>query len=102
MTQSELDCAVAKATGEPVSVIESRGFGLDRPSKHPIDDEPVLAVSCPFCGTAAILANTPKELPEDAECGRCETVFPYDDDEIYSISVDDLVIPFERVFLPAA
>lgn len=101
MTQHELDCAVADATGEELSTIESMGFGVE-PRHRFDDDEPVLVVNCPFCGAAAILANTPAELPEYAECSRCDTVFDYSDDEIESVSLDELIVAPRRSFVPAA
>lgn len=101
MTQNELDCAVADATGEELSTIECMGFSFEPPHRFD-DDEPVLAVTCPFCGAAAILANTPEDLPLDADCGRCGTCFPYDNDDIFSATLDELVVPTERSFVPAA
>ncbi len=40
MTQFELDGAVARATGEPVSVIADRGFQLADPLTVEFDPEP--------------------------------------------------------------
>jgi hypothetical protein len=51
MTQLQLDRAVARATGEPLTLIRGLGFG---PAPHrPADLEPedlALRVECPFCG----------------------------------------------------
>ena len=41
MTQSEIDVAVARATGESVTTIRSLGFGLDpEPKLEHEDDQP--------------------------------------------------------------
>lgn len=101
MTQQELDCAVAEVTGESLATIQDRGFSLD-PTTGQDDDEPVFVILCPFCGAKAILAGNADELPEYAECGRCDTVFDYSDDEIETAWLNDLSIAPQRCFEYAA
>ena len=40
MTQSQIDRAVARATGETASTIRSMGFGIADPTKYCYDPEP--------------------------------------------------------------
>lgn len=103
MTQFQFDSAVADTTGEELSVIEGMGFGPLHFSGIRWDaDEPILSVDCPFCGAAALLANNPDDLPEFAECRRCETIFDYSNDEVFSANLDELVAGTRRSFAPAA
>jgi hypothetical protein len=86
VTQSQLDRAVAAATGESVATIHRLGFVVQRgaPSR-PEPEDLVLAVDCPFCrrpvpypglagdGSAAL-----------AECDRCDVYFDFDPIEVYA------------------
>lgn len=86
MTEREFTRAVADATGEPRSLIRSRGFSLITADEPPEVDEPAhLGLSCPGCGAEVRLITADAgadALPEFAECGRCDAVYGYDEDEI--------------------
>jgi hypothetical protein len=76
MTQSQLDRAVARATGEPLTLIRGRGFGLAR--RRPNDLEPedlTLCVECPFCGRAVPYAGAAGGATALAECDGCDVYF---------------------------
>jgi hypothetical protein len=78
MTNSEIERAVARATGESRSVISRYGF-----SRVPDECEPQtdvsLAVDCPGCGVRLDVAWPLTEF----ECGRCDAVYPFAVDELY-------------------
>jgi hypothetical protein len=81
MTPSELDRAVARATGESRHTIQAQGFSLLAPL--PADD-PQYCLACPGCGGDVVLTRGDElELPELAECGRCDVAYPYEHAEIY-------------------
>ena len=85
MTRFDVCCAVAEVTGESLSTIHALGFDLVPESiEEPEADGPHLWLDCPFCGSTVHLSDAGLEkLPESAECGRCETVFDYQFDEVY-------------------
>jgi hypothetical protein len=57
VTQSQLDAAVACATGESVRTVRGRGFGPDPgPADGPGPGALYLAVDCPTCGGRCPLA----------------------------------------------
>jgi hypothetical protein len=77
MTQRQLARAVARATGEPLTLIRGRGFGLAR--RRPADLEPedlTLCVECPFCGRAVPYPGAAGGgAPALAECDGCDVYF---------------------------
>jgi hypothetical protein len=83
MTQSQLNHAVARSTGESLQTVRRRGF-----RNRPVELEPedlVLALDCPFCGRAVALDAAPGvPLPVVAECDRCDVYFEYGADELYA------------------
>jgi hypothetical protein len=85
MTRFDVCCAVAEVTGESLSTIDAFGFDLVPGSIEDSEtDQSHLWLDCPFCGREVHLSDQGIErLPESAECGRCETVFDYQFDEIY-------------------
>jgi hypothetical protein len=85
MTQSQLDRAVARATGEPLRLIRGRGFGPA--PRRPTDlepEDPTLCVECPFCGRPVPYPGMAGGSPAPAECDRCDVVFDFAADEVYA------------------
>ena len=79
MNQADLDRAVARVTGESRRTIARIGFHLqhDRPASS---DALCLVLVCPGCG--AVVGVSPTAASRDAECARCDAVYPYADDEV--------------------
>ena len=105
MTRSQMNAAVVEATGESLSTVRGMGFSLDRqrkPRRSP-QSEALPVIDCPGCGGVVVLAwSSAEELPEFAECRRCETAFGYYDREVYDASLDDITVAEHRTYLPAA
>jgi hypothetical protein len=78
MTNSEIERAVARATGESRSVISRYGFSLV-PDECELQTDVSLAVDCPGCGVRLDVAGPLTEF----ECGRCDAVYPFAVDELY-------------------
>ena len=73
MNQSEVERAVARATGESRRFINRFGFSLlSEESEHCAD--PALAIDCPGCGAVFNLddVSTPQG---ELECPRCDAVY---------------------------
>jgi hypothetical protein len=82
MTQSELERAVCRATGESRQTIRRYGFGLVE--AHPeLFADPSLALDCPGCGAPLDAVNVAIAPPEFIECPRCDALYPFTVDEIY-------------------
>ena len=84
MTRRELTHAVARATGESAHLIRERGFSLID-AGQPCDPESSagLGLTCPGCGAdVQLVAVGSDPLPEFAECGRCDAVYAWDEDEV--------------------
>jgi hypothetical protein len=77
MTQLQLERAVARATGEPLTLIRGLGFGVAR--RRPADLEPedlALRVECPFCGRHLPYPGTDRGgNPALGECPACDVYF---------------------------
>ena len=81
MNQSEVERAVARATGESRRFIKRFGFSLiDDEHEHCID--PALVIDCPGCGAVFNLHGVANRLTE-LECLRCDAVYPVAADELY-------------------
>ena len=105
MSRAELHLAVADATGEALATIDRLGFRLLTGDSldEPCEDQPLLVLDCPCCGKPIVLSDgDPENLPAVAECGRCEAVFDYREDEVYAADLDDLELPMSRTYAPAA
>jgi hypothetical protein len=105
MTRSLLHATVARLTGESLATIQQLGFRLnrrDRPDR-PDGDSPLVVMDCPFCGATVVLAwDCNDDLPEYADCRRCETVFSYSTHEIRETDLSDVSVPAPRTYAPAA
>jgi len=85
VTQSQLDRAVALATGESVHTVRHLGFGLLPGPAGDLEPEDLrLAVDCPFCGHACALADGRDGLPAMAECRSCDVCYEYAVNEVYA------------------
>jgi uncharacterized C2H2 Zn-finger protein len=80
MTQSELERAVCRATGESRQTIRRYGFGLVEVQVESLAD-PSLVLDCPGCG--APLGAVNPSTTHFIECPRCDAVYPFGVDEIY-------------------
>jgi hypothetical protein len=81
MNQSEVERAVARATGESRRLIRRYGFSLVLDEPEPCADL-TLALDCPGCG-ATLNVDDLSNLPSDLECARCDAVYSFAVDEIY-------------------
>ena len=96
--------AIAMATGETLRTVERMGFRHASRMRRdqPIKDDPVAVIDCPCCGGAVVLAwERTDELPEFADCRRCETVFPYFDSEIYETDLLAVPVLEPRTYAPS-
>lgn len=91
MNRSTLERAVARATGESRRTIRRFGFSLV-PDEPPTTAATHLGLDCPGCGAGIALLNTEFELPEYAECARCDAAYPYKPDELYLQERSDAAI----------
>ena len=94
MTQTQLNRAVAKVTNENVRTIRSLGFELapDLDSGDSDSDQQCLWMDCPICRKPVLLScQSAEELPEFAECLGCDTIFDFEQDEIYQTELDEVV-----------
>jgi hypothetical protein len=90
MTQSELERAVCRATGESRQTIRRYGFELVEKQSESIV-APTLAVDCPGCGTPLGAVN-PSTI-HFIECPRCDAVYPFTVDEIYVSEGSGTLLP---------
>ena len=82
MTQSEIERAVCRATGETRRTIRSYGFNLEREEGQPFGDLS-LVLDCPGCGELLNAASASVGPLKFIECPRCDAVYPFTADEIY-------------------
>lgn len=94
MTQQQLDCAVATATGESLRLVRHHGFSLlDRIGPDHSVDEILLVIDCPFCGGAIPIASVPAQTAQPtAECDHCELAFAYQPEDVY-VATQPLCMP---------
>lgn len=90
MTQSELERAVCRATGESRQTIRRYGFGLLEDQAESLVD-PSLVLDCPGCGAPLGAANLPPT--HFIECPRCDAVYPFTVDEIYVSEGSGALLP---------
>jgi hypothetical protein len=81
MKQSEIERAVARATGESRRLIRRYGFSLVSEEAEPCLD-PTLALDCPGCGAALNVDDVANDASE-LECARCDAVYTFAVDELY-------------------
>ncbi len=101
MTTSTLHRSVARQTGESLSTVRAIGF---QPLEDlPLDDEPThLALDCPCCGAQVPLTEHGlANLPEFAECYRCDAAYGYEYSEVYKYDPDASACP-DEIYLAVA
>jgi hypothetical protein len=105
MITTSLHATIARVTGDTLATINRLGFSHKRRSQPelPDRDDPLAVVDCPCCGGTVVLAwNRTDDLPEFADCRRCETVFPYSESEVYEADLLDVQVQAPRALAPAA
>ena len=87
MTQAQLDCAVAGATGESLQTIHRRGFSIVNNDRDGLESEdPALVLDCPSCGRAVPYPGRCRDGSVAlAECLPCDVYFDCDEAEVYTI-----------------
>ncbi len=83
MNQSEIERAVARATGESRRFVKQFGFSLISGEPEP-DNDPALAIDCPGCGAVFDPSNG-LNLGRGLECPRCDAIYPVSLDEFYVV-----------------
>jgi hypothetical protein len=83
MSRNRLQSLVARATGESHHTIRQRGFSLLRLEVPLAPPEPRLCLSCPGCGAEVPLMSEGGQLPEWAECDRCDIAYPFEEREVF-------------------
>jgi len=83
MNQSEVERAVARATGESRRFIKRFGFSLLSEEPERCAD-PALGIDCPGCG-AAFSPDDVVNLLNELECPRRDAVYPVAADELYVV-----------------
>lgn len=93
--KNSLVAAVARTTGESCSTIRQRGFTRLRVHpQHSQHGSLAIGLICPGCGEPLPLLQQPgDELPELAECLRCDAFYPYDNDELQVLDAIPLPLP---------
>jgi hypothetical protein len=81
VNQSEVERAVARATGESRRLIRRYGFSLMPNEVEPSSDL-AIALDCPGCGSGLNAGSASTALGE-IECSRCDAIYPYARDELY-------------------
>jgi hypothetical protein len=90
VTQSQLENAVADATGESVRTVHRLGFRIAGASAARLEPEDLrLYIDCPFCGHAVAYPGQGGDgMPAMAECLACDVYFDYASDEVYAAEPD--------------
>jgi hypothetical protein len=83
VNQSEVERAVARATGESRRFIKQFGFSLiaDEPASCP---DLALVIDCPGCG-AALDPDDALDGPSEVECDHCDAIYPMAPEEVYVV-----------------
>ncbi len=87
MTQMQLDCQIARITGEPLTTVNTLGFSVIAEEPDDLEPEDVkLVLDCPFCRQPVPYPGLAGDGSETlAECDRCDVYFEFDPDEVYTI-----------------
>ena len=85
MTRMQLECAVARATGESPRHVRRLGFGLLAPAAAPAAEGLRLVLDCPFHGGPVPYPGAAGDgTPALAECPRCDVYFEFDPAGVYA------------------
>lgn len=94
MTIQELETALVAKTGEPLATLRQRGFH-ELTRQRPVASLD-LWLDCPFCGRPVLVAGDDQDpLPDQAECGQCETTFEFDRHELYAAPLEDIYLAIQ-------
>jgi hypothetical protein len=102
MTQMQLDCQIARITGEPLSTVNTLGFRVIAEKPDDLEPEDVkLVLDCPFCRQPVPYPGLACDGSETlAEYDHCDVYFEFDPDEVYTIgaglSTDLASLPRQR------
>jgi len=99
MQTATLCAQVARSLGEPLRLIQRRGFQLVQSPKNSVGSK-LAAVDCPFCGQQVLVASPRGTI--EAECLGCDTAFPASAADVYAISIEDAEPPQARLLLHAS
>ena len=104
MTRRRLHEQVATATGESIDTVRRIGFQLLTGSVERNDEESDwLWIECSGCKRNLLLSSTGfDDLPEFADCERCDAVFDYQFDELFSAHPDEIAHSVRQQELYAA
>jgi hypothetical protein len=85
--QTQLNHAVARATGDCLSTIRSLGFIVLPAGSSDLEPEDLdLRLDCPFCGhDVPYPGRTGDGAAALAECARCDVYFDYAAEEVYAV-----------------
>jgi hypothetical protein len=88
MTQRQLVCSVATATGESPRTVRALGFGLLTEDPDALAPEDLrLVLDCPFCrGPVPYPGAAPGGAIPLAGCPDCDVEFPFEPGEVYAAS----------------
>jgi hypothetical protein len=88
MTQKQLNCQVARITGEPLLSLRFLGFNLAAPHGDDLEPEDIrLVLDCPFCGQPVPYPGPAADGSQTmGECDRCDVYFDFDPEEVYPIA----------------
>jgi hypothetical protein len=91
MNQSDIERAVARATGESRRFIQRFGFSLlvEEPERR---TDVAIAIDCPGCGAA--LDPYDVSFGSELECARCDAIYPIASDELYVVEAAQLAKAF--------
>jgi hypothetical protein len=86
MTQMQLDCQIARITGEPLSTVNLFGFTVIAEETDDLEPEDVvLVLDCPFCRQPVPYPGLAGDGSMTlAECDRCDVYFEFNVDEVYA------------------
>ena len=91
MTQKQLNCQVARITGEPLLNLCYLGFNLVARNADDLEPEDIkLVLDCPFCRHPVPYPGHAADGSETlAECGRCDVYFDFQAGEVYTIAAGE-------------
>jgi hypothetical protein len=95
MTQAQLDCAIADATGESLHTVHRLGFSLlfgDPAEREP--EDLCLVLDCPFCRRPVPYPGRVRGGAQaQAECLDCDACFEPREHEVYAADPAVLAVP---------
>ena len=93
MTQTQLEHAVARSTGESVRTVRHLGFSIQRPAPPPARsaEDVRLVLDCPFCRRPVAYPGLARDDSAAlAECDACDVYFDFDPVEVYATGAPEV------------